>query len=64
MVDVSGVWSDLMWREREREREFGREGRLKRENELFILFYWFVCKKKKRIEILSVLLDRLVKQVK
>ena len=57
--------------EREREREFGRKGRLKRENELFILFYcftlfyWVVCKKKKkRIEILSVLLERLVKQVK
>ena len=56
--------------EREREREFGRKGRLKRENELFILFYCFtlfycvVCKKKKRIEILSILLDRLVKYIK
>ena len=59
VVDVSGVWLDLMWRERERERErqFGRKGRLKRENELFILFYcftlfyWVVCKKKKKKEL-------------
>ena len=55
-MDVRGVWSDLMWREREREREFGRKGRLKRENELFILFYcftlfyWVVCKKKKELK--------------
>ena len=39
MVVVGGDWSNLHWRERER--EFGRKGRLKRENELFILFYCF-----------------------